>query len=75
MKEKQLFTAKEWEEMEMMQERAKAKRQEAKANAESNARAKKKDKTIGLIMMLFIGFVNAVILAPTIANFIKIAID
>ena len=71
MKEKQLFTAKEWEEMEMMQERAKAKRQEANTKAEANARAKKKDRIIGLIMMLFIGFVNAVIFAPIIANLIK----
>lgn len=71
MKEKQLFTAKEWEEMEMMQERAKAKRQEDKANAEANARAKKKDRIIGLVMMLFIGVINAIIFAPIIANFIK----
>lgn len=75
MKEKTIFTKKEWKEIEEMQERAKAKRKaEEKARLTKNKKIKK-DKMIGFIMMSIIALVYGLIFTPVIIEYLKVIID
>ena len=75
MKEKTIFTKKEWKEIEEMQQQAKAKRQAEAQQRQAKRKEEKKDKIIGFIMLLFIGGSFVYMFAPVIIEYLKIIID
>lgn len=70
----EIFTKEELKEMEMMQKKAKEKRNQAAQQRQAKKKEERKDKIIGLLLMVFIGSLVAYMLAPVIAEMIKMMI-
>lgn len=70
----EIFTKEELKEMEMMQKKAKEKRNQAAQKRQAKKKEERKDQMIGLLLMAFIGGLVAYMLAPVIAETIKMMI-
>ena len=70
----EIFTKEEQQEMELMQKKAKEKRNQEAQQRQAKKKEERKDKIIGLVLMVFIGGLVAYMLAPVIAETIKMII-
>ena len=70
----EIFTKEELKEMEMMQKKAKEKRNQEAQERQAKKKEERKDKMIGLLLMAFIGGLSVYMLAPIIAEIIKMMI-
>ena len=70
----EIFTKEELQEMELMQKKAKEKRNQAAQQRQAKKKEDRKDKMIGLLLMAFIGGLSAYMIAPVIAEIIKMMI-
>ena len=70
----EIFTKEELKEMETMQKKAKEKRNKEAQQRQAKKKEERKDKMIGLLLMAFIGGLSAYMLAPVIAEMIKMMI-
>lgn len=70
----EIFTKEELIEMETMQKKAKEKRNQEAQQRQAKKKEERKDKMIGLLLMAFIGGLVAYMLAPVIAETIKMMI-
>ena len=68
------FTKEELKEIEMMQKKAKEKRNKEAQERQAKKKEDRKDQMIGVLLMLFIGGLVAYMLAPVIAETIKMII-
>ena len=70
----EIFTKEELKEIEMMQKKAKEKRNQEAQERQAKKKEDRKDKLIGLLLMVFIGGLSVYMLAPVIAEIIKMII-
>lgn len=70
----EIFTKEELQEMETMQKKAKEKRNQEAQQRQAKKKEDRKDKLIGLLLMAFIGGLSVYMLAPVIAETIKMMI-
>ena len=70
----EIFTKEELQEIEMMQKKAKEKRNKEAQQRQAKKKEERKDKLIGLLLMAFIGGLVAYMIAPVIAETIKMII-
>lgn len=70
----EIFTKEELREMEEMRKKAEEKRKQEAQQRQAKKKAEKKDKMIGLLLMAFVGGLSAYMLAPIIAETIKMII-
>ena len=70
----EIFTKEELKEIEMMQKKAKEKRNQEALQRQAKKKEERKDRIIGLLLMAFIGGLVAYMLAPVIAEIIKMII-
>lgn len=70
----EIFTKEELKEMELMQKKAKEKRNQEAQQRQAKKKENRTDKKIGLLLMAFIGGLVAYMIAPVIAEIIKMMI-
>ena len=70
----EIFTKEELIEMETMQKKAKEKRNQEAQQRQAKKKEERKDQIIGLLLIMFIGGLVAYMLAPVIAEIIKMMI-
>lgn len=67
----EIFTKEELKEMEMMQKKAEEKRKQEAQQRQAKKKEERKDKTLGLLLIVFVGGLSAYMFAPVLVEIIK----